>query len=318
MGRSEFSAARLLMKLLCLLLAVVLALMVGLTGYMMRTVPKGALASSGMAEEPVLSLLTQTGTQARVVNILLVGQDRREGEEGNRSDSMILCSFNRRDKKLVMTSFLRDLYVPIPGCGSNRINAAYAIGGTELLVRTLEENFAITVDGCVQVDFGQFSGILDRLGGVKLELRQDEAAEINRILGSSLQAGPQTLNGEQALTYARIRKLDADGDFSRTDRQRKVLGAVWDTYKDSSLPTLVRTLGSLLPMIETDMGSGELLSTAVGIFPYLAEADTVSMRIPEADYCTDRMIDGMAVLEADMETARERLHRQLYGTPDPE
>lgn len=317
MGRSDISVARVAMKLLCLLLAAVLVMMLGLTGYMMQSVPKGALVSSGRGDSPVLSVLAEKGAQARVVNILLVGQDRREGEEGTRSDSMILCSFNRRDKKLVMTSFLRDLYVPIPGHGSNRINAAYAFGGTDLLIRTLEENFDIVIDGSVQVDFSQFSEILDRLGGVTLELRQDEAGEINRTLGSSLQEGKQTLTGEQALVYARIRKLDADGDFSRTDRQRKVLSAVWDTHKDRSLPTLVRTLGNLLPMIETDMGSGELLSVAVGVFPYLSEAETVSMRIPEADYCTDQVIDGMAVLKADMETAKEKLHRQIYGSEDP-
>ena len=164
-------------------------------------------------------------TEGDAFHILLIGQDQRPGEPGKRSDSLILCSILPREKKMILTSFLRDLYVKIPGYGYERINAAYAIGGADLLDKTLAENFGIHVDGNIEVDFEHFPRIIDELGGVRLELRADEAREISR-LSDPVEEGMQRLNGAQALVYARIRRLDADSDFSRTLRQRKLLTAL--------------------------------------------------------------------------------------------
>lgn len=250
--------------------------------------------------------------EAEVLNLLLIGQDKREEEKVNRSDSIILCSFHPKTKQLLMTSILRDLYVPIPGYRKNRINAAYAYGGAPLLKKTLEQNLGISIDGCIEVDFDGFAKILDLLGGVTLELRQDEAELINRKTGSNLSEGTRTLNGQQALVYSRIRSLDLDGDFSRTDRQRKVLQAVWDHYKSSNLPTLVRVMGNLIPLLRTDMKSGELLGAVVDIFPALSEITIVSHRIPQSGRCTDRIVDGMAVLVADLAAERKDLHSKIY------
>lgn len=323
MNRNNMPLARAAMKLVCTLLGVILVLMLGATAYVQALTGQLPLDPG-----PVLSMLGkggeyvfQTGSSGPVlredavqpVNILLVGQDRREGESDTRSDTMILCSFNEKTKQLVLTSFLRDLYVPIPGYGSNRINAAYAFGGTELLKDTLESNFGVEIHGCVEVDFAQFSQIMDLLGGVQVELRADEAAVISRETGSEVSEGLQTLTGQQALAYARIRSLDADGDFSRTARQRRVLEAVWDAYKNSSLTSLIRTMGSLLPMIETDMGSGELLGLAVKVFPCIGELELVSQRIPADGQYRDQMIDGMSVLVADMEAARKNLEKAVYS-----
>ena len=91
--------------------------------------------------------------EAETVDILLIGLDGREGISGNRSDTVILCSFNPGTRTLSMVSFLRDLYLPIPGRGSDRLNAAYAYGGSKLLRQTLEQNFGLDIDGYVEVDF---------------------------------------------------------------------------------------------------------------------------------------------------------------------
>lgn len=254
------------------------------------------------------------GGGSRIVNILLVGQDRLEGEGRTRSDSMILCTFNKRTRELVLTSFLRDLYVEIPGYGSNRINAAYAYGGPELLEKTLEHNFGVQVDGTVEVDFSGFAQIVDRLGGVDMELREDEAALITEETGYDTQAGMQHLCGDQALNYVRIRKLDADGDFSRTSRQRKLMNALMDSYRDAKLSTVLLLVNDVLPMLSTDLGPGEILGYALELFPMLSGATLKQQHIPANGYFRNQNIDGMAVLVPDLEGNRELLAESLIGS----
>lgn len=251
------------------------------------------------------------GKGSGIVNILLIGQDRREGQALARSDSMILCTFCPRDRKITVTSFLRDLYVQIPGHRSNRINAAYAMGGAALLKKTLQKNFDIHVDGCIEVDFAQFADIVDLLDGVRIELRQDEADIINRETGSALTEGMQTLNGSQALSYSRIRKLDADGDFSRTDRQRKVLKAMAERYKDAGLSQILSLAKQILPMISTDMTSVEILGYVMELSPLLSGGELVSQHVPHSGSCTDKTIGGMSVLAADMDALRQMLRNTL-------
>lgn len=325
------SLSRKAMKLLCKLLGIVLVLMLAATAvfqyllnqinYTDSDISTGDSALSILS--PTLLSNSQSGSQdnriggngSDIINILLIGQDRREGEDQARSDSMILCTFHKKTNRLTMTSFLRDLYVEIPGHGSNRINAAYSLGGMRLLDQTLEHNFGLQIDGNVEVDFSQFSGIVDLLGGVEIELRQDEANVINQETGSSLTAGIQKLNGPQALAYSRIRSLDSDGDFSRTNRQRKVITAMLDSYKDIRLNDLIPLLTELLPMITTDLNHGQILMCALEILPHLADTQLVSQRIPADGTYTDQTINGMAVLVADLDSARQLLKETLlYGS----
>lgn len=255
---------------------------------------------------------TQIGTDDHIVNILLIGQDRREGEGRARSDAMILCTFNTRTKSLTMTSFLRDLWVQIPGYRDNKINAAYAAGGMKLLNQTLEQNFGVHIDGNVEVDFSQFAKIVDLLGGVELELRADEARYINGKLGyGDLTAGMHTLTGKQALWYARIRALDADADFSRTNRQRKVIDAMIQKYKNSSLTTVLSLLEEILPMVTTDMSQAQILGYVKHLFPMLSGAEIISQRIPADGAYTTPYIRNMSVVLADMDAARKLLEETL-------
>lgn len=254
---------------------------------------------------------TLLGESDDVINILLIGQDRRPGETRSRSDSMILCTVNRNDKTIVLTSFMRDLYVQIPGYGNNRINASYAWGGMELLNKTLEQNFGIYIDGNVEVDFEQFTEIVDLLGGVPMELRADEAQYINIDTQSSLTEGMQQLTGKQALSYSRIRNLDADADFSRTNRQRKVLDALFRQVKDAGLVRLLTLLDEVLPMVTTDMGNGEILGYATKVFPMMSGVSISSQRVPADGAYKGAMIEGMSVLVADMDKTRQMLQDTL-------
>lgn len=247
-------------------------------------------------------------TSDNVVNILLIGQDARPGEIRARSDTMMLVTFNKAKKTITMTSFLRDLYVQIPGYADNKLNVTYVLGGMELLNDTLEKNFGVQVDGNVEVSFDRFAEVIDLLGGVDMELREDEANYINSNSGRyELQAGMQHLDGEQALLYSRIRKLDPDGDFSRTNRQRKVINALIEKFRNTKLTTLMGLLDDLLPMITTDLKNSEILDLAKDLFPMLADCTIVSQRVPADGTYYLAMINQQSCIVADMDAARQLL-----------
>ena len=340
--KTRRSGKRTALSVLCVFLGVVLAVMLGGTVYFGQLYNKMNYVdpetqetisreeweqmlsgetdpdASGPAIDPDAAIDTEHDTQiggkgSGIVNILLIGQDRRPGENRARSDSMILCTFNKETGKLVMTSFLRDLWVEIPGYGNNRLNAAYSAGGMGLLDKTLQHNFGIRVDGNIEVDFTQFSRIIDLLGGVELELRQDEANLINGECGSSLRAGLQTLNGNEALSYARIRRLDADSDLSRSNRQRKVLTSLVAKFKDSDMNTMLKLLDQVLPMVTTDMKQAEIIGLATEVFPMLMKLEMVSQRIPADGAYRFATISGMSVVEADMDAARDLLEQTLMN-----
>ncbi len=324
--KQPFSFSRFLWKLVCFALGLILAGMAVFTaGFRYLAVQMGsAPPEPASGPEAIQTFLDPrdvdwhqlsadvSHSREKAMNILLIGQDHREGENtGSRADSIILCTFRRDTGKITMTSFLRDLYVPIPGHGSNRLNAAYAFGGTELLKKTLGENFGVSITGTIEVDFSQFSQVIDALGGVELILRKDEAKTINKKTGGSLTEGEQTLTGEEALAYTRIRSLDSDGDFSRTDRQRKVLKAMFASYRDADLPTLMTTLKQVLPMLSTDMRETRLLMLALEVFPMLSDLELHSQTVPAPESCQDKTIDGMMVLVADMDAARDLLRKTM-------
>lgn len=240
---------------------------------------------------------------SNLTNILLIGRDNRQDEPA-RSDCMILCSFSPDTGDVIFTSFLRDLYVPIPGHQNNRLNAAYALGGISLLQDTLEHNFGIDVDGCIEVDFTSFPGIIDALGGVALTLRQDEADAINREIPGRLCEGDHLLTGEQALAYSRIRNLDPDGDFSRSLRQRKLLTALLERYRNADLLTILSALSDTLPLITTSFSRRDILRLGIRLWPLMEAPKITSQCFPTDGTYEYETIRGMNVLTADLEKLR--------------
>lgn len=244
-----------------------------------------------------------------IINILLIGQDRRPGQGRQRSDAMILCTINKEKKTLVMTSFLRDLYVKLPEYNGktyrdNRINTTYAIGGMQMLDDCLELNFGVSVDHNIEVDFSGFEKIVDLVGGVDIELTKGEA---NYIGG--LRAGMNHLNGEQALTYSRIRKLDSD--FGRTERQRKVLTAIFAKVKTLGLSELQELLDGIIPLITTDMSNGDIMGYLLDIFPILSQLEVTTQHIPAEGTYRSAMVRGMSVLVPDIDAIRQILRETL-------
>lgn len=219
--------------------------------------------------------------EEHIFNVLLVGQDRRPGEIRARSDTMMMITINTRDNTVTMTSFLRDLYVQIPGYYYNRLNVPYALKGSSLLFDTLELNLGIRPDRFVEVDFDGFQKIVDLVGGVDIYVTAGEAVVMNQVGGWGIQEGINHLDGEKALAYARNRSTGGNGDFGRTQRQRNVIGALIEKAKTLDLVALNDLLLAASDIVNTDMTSTEILSYAVRFFPVLNKMGQVkSVQIP--------------------------------------
>lgn len=250
------------------------------------------------------------GTGDHIINILLIGQDRRAGESRARSDSMILCTINTRKNTLVMTSFLRDLYVDLPDWNGrsyqdNRLNVCYAFGGMGMLDLALKNNFGVEVDHNIEVDFGQFEDIIELFGGVEIELTKAEA----EYLGEGLKEGKNLLTSKQALSYSRLRKIDSD--FGRTDRQRKVLMALLEELGDMEADRMTVVVNKILPLLTTDMTDADITNYMVNILPILPKIKISSQCIPASGTYQNGSIRGMAVLVPDLEANREILKNTL-------
>lgn len=241
-----------------------------------------------------------------VISILLIGQDKRPGESRARSDAMILCTINKLEKTLILTSLMRDIYVQIPGYDEHKLNSSYAWGGMSLLNETLAKNFGIHIDGNVEVDFEGFVDVIDAIGGVEITLTEAEVAYVNSECGSNLRSGANLLSGEQALAYSRIRKV-GNADFDRTGRQRAVMTAIFNQCKDMSLPKLNQLLNTVLPMITTDMSNSQIIGYAVECFKILPQLKLSNQRVPADGTYYDATINGMSVLVVDFDANKEIL-----------
>ena len=253
-----------------------------------------------------------------IFNILVVGCDsRKEGGVG-RSDAMILFSVNEATEKIHMTSIMRDSYVSIPGRSNNRINAAYAFGGGKLLLDTVETNFDVDVDKYVAFDFYSFVDVVDSIGGIDLEVTDAEipvlngyVKELNRLNGRPegtyyvTESGMQHLNGTQALGYSRIRYV-GNGDFERTNRQRKVIAKVFEKAKTLNLLEINDLLNTFLPQVKTNLTQEEILSLMLKALDYL-QYDLDSLRLPTDDSFRYMRVNGMSVLGIDLEKNRTAL-----------
>lgn len=258
---------------------------------------------------------------SNIKSILLIGQDKQGDQTRQRSDSMILATLDKDQGTISLTSFMRDLYVAIPGYSSTRINAAYAYGGMELLDETLEENFGVQIDGNVEVDFEVFKILVDKVGGIDLELTQAEADYIcgrdQSVLYPQplrtdwdLQEGVNHLDGEQALIHARNRSI-GNSDYRRTERQQDVLKAAFAKIKDLNVLELGGLIKDVLPLVTTDLSLWDMTGYAMDVMS-IGTDEIQSYRIPEDGSYTPQTIDGMQVLVPNLEQNREYLQQILY------
>ncbi len=258
-----------------------------------------------------------------VLNILLIGTDNRSTQDRGLSDSIILLSVNKEEETIVATSLLRDIYLSIPGYRNNRLNAAYAIGGAGLLIKTIENNFKIEVDKYASIDFFSFIEVVDAIGGIELEVTEEELPyvndyirEINGILKEDntdllTKAGLQQLTGKQALGYARVRYVGTD--FARTSRQRKIVELILDKVRKMSMSDINDLLDIILPEVTTDFKEKEIFYQLLALPDYL-DYDFDSWSIPMKGTYQDMTVRGMQVLGIDFSDNIKELMNRIYLT----
>lgn len=246
-----------------------------------------------------------------ISNILLIGQDRREGQGRQRSDSMIICTLNKKTNKIILTSVMRDMYVPIPGYSDNRINAAYQFGGMELLDQVMEDCLGVHIDANVEVDFEGFINSMAEIGNIDMQLNAAEAEYLNNGNNWSLKEGYNSLTPEQALAFARIRYVGRS-DWERTDRQRRVLMSAFNNVKGMDVTEMVSLADRIFPNVTTDMTNAQILGY---IYTVLTNGMTQieSNRLPaEGTYTCETLRKGMEVLVPDLKANAECLKEYIY------
>lgn len=199
-------------------------------------------------------------------NILIVGVDTRNGEEhlASRSDTMMIFTVDEVHSKLKITSIMRDTYADIPGYESQKLNHSYAYGGADLLLKSLSKTFDINISDYIVIDFKGFKNIIDTIGGIEVNINPEQIEDLNNCMyglkEESIievsQPGKQSLNGMQALAYARMRHT-GDGSYDRVKRQREIVQLVIDKLQEAPVSKYPALANNIFQSIKTNIGFGE-------------------------------------------------------------
>lgn len=242
-----------------------------------------------------------------IYNLLLIGVDRRDDSWYGNSDTMVLVTFNDNEKQICLTSFLRDLVADIPQVGVRKLNAACAYGGPKLLVKTMRENYAVDIDNYAMVDFDSAESVIDALGGVDLELSEDEAAYVG-LSGSGL----LHLDGEHAVSYARDRTTGGTYDFGRTQRQRNVIMAIIQKAQKGGFPSLDEAAKATLPYITHNLTQRRLISF-ISKLPTYVKYNLAEQHIPfDGEWHSDHEI----LIPTDMTGTLVKMHVTMGTLPE--
>ena len=269
------------------------------------TQPRETTESTAVTETTITTEETATVETTRppmssedIINILVVGQASREGEEGHMADSTILVTVNTYNGTVRLSSVLRDTLVSLPSykshsAGRNKFNMAYHLGHTWEGIEgamaytnlTMYHNFGVEVDYNVEISFESFTKLIDYMGGIEIELTEAEADYLNKddlYVKYDVQPGLQYLYGMAALSYARMRKADgdADSDIKRTSRQHKVIETLFEKVRNLSLSELQGVADTLLPLITTTMTPKDVADLMLKMLPHIRNLQFEKGSIP--------------------------------------
>jgi len=254
------------------------------------------------------SVVTADNSQQDIVNIALFGVDQRYEGENGRSDSIIILSIDYKDKKIKLSSIMRDTYVYIDGHGMTKLNHAYSYGGPALAIKTINSNFNLNIKEFATVDFEGFKSIIDSVGGIEMEIKDYEIPSMSEV--GIYSAGTYTLDGRQALAYSRIRH-QGNGDYERTDRQRRVLEQVFHKIESGGVSKFTGIVASLIPYTETSLDSNQILNLGTSIFSN--NITTMEQkRFPLDSYSEGKMINSIWYLVTDLDATTSQIHEFIY------
>lgn len=293
----------------------------------MNKIQKAQMAENQLSEEDLAGLLVEDPTQAtettptettapkptdpdygkmgKVINVLLIGQDAREGEDSKNSDTVILVTVNKETKKITMTSFLRDSYVTLNNVvdvngkshsGSTKLTLAYALGyqwgGTlgamQVMDQVIHNNFGPVVDHNIEVDMEAFDACINALHGITITLDEDEAKYMNNYFKDYddrvFEVGDNLVDGWAAEVYVRTRHANnGDNDYNRTARQRAVVAQVLEKVKNMSVLEINSLVDELLPLVSTDMTNSDMTNYVMELLPILKDMTLDSIQCPNKE-----------------------------------
>lgn len=262
--------------------------------------------------------------QKGITNILLIGTDARNLNEKSRSDSMIIATIDDNNKKIKFTSLMRDSYVDIPLHKTQKLNAAYAFGGPELLMKTIELNFKIKLDKYIIVNFWGFEDVINSVGGIDVDIKEKDIKEINKFIGETdsvkspplTKAGYQHLDGQQALAYSRIRHTDTE--YARTGRQREVLGILSQKLQGMSVTQYSSLMMKMLNYVKTNVEPATLLNYAYTVTSF-KPIQMEQLQIPLDELSWGGMYNGAWVLLMDRDQNAKVMNDFIFAnkTTDP-
>lgn len=261
----------------------------------------------------------------RFVNIALIGVDTRDlsNDTGTRADCIMILSIDRENKSMKLGSVARDTYVNIEGHEMDKINHAYAYGGPTFLVKTLNQNFDLNISNFVVVNFFGMAKIIDRLGGVEIEVDDEEIKYINDYINEIAKiegiqcdnvasAGVHNLNGIQAVAYSRIRYTEG-GDFKRTERQREVLLSLAKKSSNIKLNDIMPMINQLSSNLKTTLDAKDMLSLSTEIINQGYQSKMEEKMFPEVDYSGGQLINEVYYYVTDLDKAKVSMHKYFFG-----
>ena len=246
----------------------------------------------------------QIQSKTEPINVLLLGNDSR-GEEQARTDTIMVAHYNPETNKVKLISFMRDMYVSIPDHKQQKLNAAYTLGGPDLLRETIKENFGLDIHYYATIDFQGFEKAVDLLAPNGIEV--DVPYEMTAGIGMTLEKGTQVLHGEELLGYVRFRQ-DRLSDFGRVQRQQEVISKLKEeAISMNSIANLPDLLDLLHTYVDTNLDTSTLLK--IGKDLLMENSNEIkSLRIPEDGSFENERYDGVGeVLEVDFQQNKETI-----------
>ncbi len=262
-----------------------------------------------------------------ITNYLIFGIEKINGAKN--TDSMMIATIDTKKDTIKLTSLLRDSYVEIPGYKNNKLNSAYAKGGTKLLMETIELNYKIKLDGYVSVDFESFEKIVDLLGGVDIELGEKEAKYLNttnyisKKSNRNVKPGMNHLNGNQVMGYCRVRKVETLGgknsDYGRIVRQQRTLEAIFNAYKSKSFFKLLPLAKECLAYVNTNLSQKQIEDAMEAVVENKIRT-METFRVPvDGAFESPKKYNGIGYpLVLEWDTNRVELYKFIYNDSDSE